>query len=253
MTRNETAVSEVVGYVIILGLVFAVFGLIFFNATALFSDTEKAERLENAERGFTVLQSNVEDVVFAESSRRTTQVRLSGGSVSLGDERTRTILKVGGDEVRNKTFSPVIYTLRDESVTYENGAVFRRSPSGTAMASEPGWVIRGDMVSIPGVRTFGGGSVGGSGTATLRTESVGDAFVERVPADTANTVNVTVVSENSFAWNRYMEDLNESDTTGTVENVTHTPDENRVRMDMTIDDVDQTFVYVERPIRVRLR
>lgn len=253
MTRNETAVSEIVGYIIILGIIFLVFGLIFFNATSLFSDTEETERLENAQRGFTVLQSNVDEVVFSEAPRRTTKVRLGGGSVAVGNERTRTILEVGGDEVRNRTLSPVVYTLDDEGVTYENGAVFRRSVGGTAMASEPGWIIRDDMVSIPSVRTFGGGSVGGGGTASLRTESAGEAFVERVPGDTASTVNVSIVSENSVAWNRYMERLNDSDITDTVQNVTHTPDENKVRMDMTIDDVDQTFVYVERPIRVRLR
>lgn len=253
MTR-ESAVSEVIGYVIILGIVFLVFGLIFFNATALFSDTEDAERLENAQRSFTVLQSNVEEVVFGESPRKTTQVRLSGGSVSVGSERTRMILEVGGEEVRNRTLSPIEYTFGDEGVTYENGAVFRQSVGDVAMASEPGWVIRDntisrDIVSIPGIRTFGGGSVGGGSTVSVRTESAGDAFV--VSNDTANTANVTLVSENAVAWNRYFEDL-EDENELTVDNRTYVPGDNRVELDMSIDS-DQTLIYVERPIRVRLR
>lgn len=254
MTR-ESAVSEVIGYVIILGIVFIVFSLIFFNATTLFSETEETERLENAQRGFTVLQSNVDEVVFSESSRRTTQVRLSSGSVAVESQRTRAKLEVGGEEVRNRTLSPVKYTFKDEGVSYENGAVFRQTLGGTVMASEPGWVIRDDTVSTDGivsistVRTFGGGSIGGESTVSVRTESAGDAFV--VSNGTVNTANVTLVSENAVAWNRYFEDL-EAENGGTVDNVTYTPADNRVRMDMSIDS-DQTFVYVERPIRVRLR
>jgi hypothetical protein len=111
-----------------------------------------------------------------------------------------------------------------------------------------------DIVSIPTVRTFGGGSVGGDGTASVRTASAGDAFVERVPADTESTVNVTIVSENAVAWNRYMEDFEAEDDVGVVDNVTQI-NEDRVRMDMTIDDTGygKTFVYVERPIRVEVR
>jgi len=247
--KDESAVSEVIGYVIILGIVFVVFGLIFFNATTLFSETEETERLENAQRGLTVLQSNVEEIVFGDSPRRTTQVRLSGGSVSVGSQRTRVNLSVDGEVVRNRTLSPIEYTFNDEGVSYENGAVFRRTLSGTVMASEPGWVIRDDMVSISTVRTFGGGSLGGESTVSVRTESAGDAFV--VSNDTVNTVNVTLTSENAVAWNRYFEDL-EAENAGTVDNVTYIPGDNRVRMDMSIDP-DQTFVYVERPIRVRLR
>ena len=259
MTRDEKAVSEVIGYIIILGIVFISFGLIFFNATAIFTDTEETERLENAQRGFTVLQSNVDEVVFGESPRQETKVRLGSGSVSVANQRTRIMLEVDGDEVRNQTLSTVEYTLEDEGVTYENGAIFRQSVGSVAMASEPGWVTREndntmDIVSIPTVRTFGGGSVGGDGTASVRTVSAGDAFVERVPADTESTVNVTIVSENAVAWNRYMEDFEAEDDVGVVDNVTQI-NEDRVRMDMTIDDTGygKTFVYVERPIRVEVR
>ena len=199
----------------------------------------------------------MDEVVFGESPRQETKVRLGSGSVSVANQRTRIVLEVDGDEVRNQTLSTVEYTLGDEGVTYENGAIFRQSVGGVAMASEPGWVTREndntmDIVSIPTVRTFGGGSVGGDGTASVRTASAGDAFVERVPADTESTVNVTIVSENAVAWNRYMEDFEAEDDTFVVDNVTYTPAENRVKMDMTID-FDQTFVYVERPIRVEVR
>mgnify|MGYP000235144480 CR=1 FL=1 len=252
MMRDDEAVSEVIGYIIILGIVFISFGLIFFNATAIFTDTEETERLENAQRGFTVLQSNVDEVVFGESPRQETKVRLGGGSVSVANQRTRVVLEVDGDEIRNRTLSPIEYTLGDEGVTYENGAIFRQLVGEVTMASEPGWVIRDDMVSIPSIRTFGGGSVGGDGTASVRTASAGDAFIERVPADTERTVNVTIVSENADAWNRYMEDFEAEDDVGVVDNVTQI-NEDRVRMDMTIDDIGETFVYVERPIRVEVR
>jgi hypothetical protein len=190
----------------------------------------------------------VDEVVFGESPRQETKVRLGSGSVSVANQRTRMILNVSGNEVRNRTLSPVEYTLDDQGVTYENGAIFRQSIGGVAMASEPGWVIRDDMVSIPSIRTFGGGSVGGDGTASVRTVGAGDAFVTR---ESSKLVNVTIVSENAVAWNRYMEDLNETEIF-TVENVVYDEDKNSVEIKMDIDP-DQTFVYIERPIRVEVR
>lgn len=247
--REKTAVSEVIGYVIILGIVFIVFGLIFFNATALFTDTEETESLQNAQRGFTVLQSNVDEVVFGDSLRRTTQLRLRGGSVAVGGERTRTVLKVDGEVVRNRTLSPIIYESGNGNVSYDNGAVFRGSVTSVGMASEPDWVVRDKLVSVPSVRTFGGGSVGGDGTVSVMTESIGDGFV--FSNDSVSTVNVTVTSQNSPAWNRYMQDLKEQDDSFTIDRVTQ-PSENSVRIDMTLDP-DQRFLYTEEPVRVRLR
>jgi len=250
--RNDTrAVSEVVGYIIIIGVIFVVFSLIFVNATSFFSSTGEDERLENAGRGLVLLQSNTDSVVYGEAPRRTTDVQLGGGTVSVGGTQSRIILNVSGNEVRNKSLSPVRYSLDDEGLSYDNGAVFRDSLSGTAMVSEPGWKIRDDMVAISGVRTFGGGSTGGDGIVSVETEASGDTFVETVPASEAKDVNITVVSENSVAWERYMRDLNGSDTTGTVQSVT-TPDENSVRLEMNID-TDQNFIYLDRPVLVRLR
>ncbi|MDZ7687354.1 MAG: hypothetical protein U5J64_01300 [Halobacteriales archaeon] len=246
---DTRAVSEVIGYIIIIGIIFVVFSLVFVNATTFFSSTGENERIENAERGFVLLQSNTDEVVYGEAPRRTTDVQIGGGSVSVGGERSRIVLNVSGTEVRNRSLSPVRYSLNSEGLSYDNGAVFRQSLSGTAMVSEPGWMIRDDMVAVSGVRTLGGGSVGGGGVASVQAESVGDAFVETVPASEVRDVNVTVFSENAVAWNRYMEDLNESDT---VTDVVYTPDENSVKMEMSIDS-NQNFIYLDRPIRVRLR
>ncbi len=243
------AVSEVIGYVIILGIVFTVFGLIFVNATSLFSATGETERLENAERGFVVLQSNVDDIVYGDAPRRTTDVQLGGGSVGIDNSSSRVSLTVDGEEVRNRPLSTVSYTLGDEGVSYENGAVFRESVGSATMVREPGWVIRDDYVAVSGVRTFGSGSRGGDGFATLRTERVGSGFTQELTDE--DDVSIEIVSENAEAWNRYMEDLNQTHTT-TVDNVEYTPDDNTVEMELEISST-QTFFYVEKPIRVELR
>lgn len=256
----ERAVSEVVAYVIIVAIVFIVFGLIFFNVTSIFASAGDNERVANAERGLEILQSDAERVVFGGAPRRTTEFPLGGGSASVGGEQVRvnvTVVPDSGDPVsRNRTLSPVRYELNNEVLLYENGGVISASEENaegeenSVMASDPGWVIRDDAVAVHTVRTFGVGSVGGGQTATVKTESAGDAFTETIPEGESGNVTVEVFSGNSpsqSAWSLYMERLRSKDT---VVDVTDRPDSVEIQMD--IDD-GQTFVYVEKPVRVEVR
>lgn len=256
----ETAVSEVVAYVIIVAIVFIVFGLIFFNVTSIFASAGDNERVANAERGLEILQSNAERVVFGGTPRRTTEFPLGGGSVSVGGEKVRvnvTVVPDSGEAVsRNRTLSPVRYELNRDILLYENGGVISASEENaegeenSVMASDPGWVIRDDSVTVQTVRTFGVGSVGGGQTATVKTESAGEAFTETIPEGETGNVTVEVFSGNSpsqSAWALYMERLSSKDT---VVDVTERPGSVEIKMEI---GVGQTFVYVEKPVRVEVR
>jgi len=249
-TDTGTAASEVVAYVIIVAIVFVVFGLIFFNVTSIFASAGDSERVANAERGLEILQSNAERVVFGGTPRRTTEFPIGGGSVSVGGEKVRvnvTVVPDSGDAVvRNRTLSPVRYELNDNVLLYENGGVISATGNrnGSVMASDPGWVIRDDAVTVQTVRTFGVGSVSGQ-TATVETESAGDAFTEAIPKGESGNVTVEVVdSGNSQAWALYMESLSSRPT------VVDVPGDTKIKMEI---DNSQRFVYVEKPVRVEVR
>jgi hypothetical protein len=168
-----------------------------------------------------------------------------------------TVVPDSGDPVsRNRTLSPVRYELENEVLLYENGGVISVSEENaegeenSVMASDPGWVIRDDAVAVHTVRTFGVGSVGSGQTATVKTESAGDAFTETIPEGESGNVTVEVFSGNSpsqSAWSLYMERLSSE---GEVVDVTDRPDSVEIQMDI---DVGQTFVYVEKPVRVEVR
>lgn len=249
MKDTETAASEVVAYVIIVAIVFTVFGLIFFNATSVFSAAGDTERFANAERGFEILQSDAEAVVFGGAPRRTTEVPLGGGSVSVGGEQVRVAVNVtdsGGTVLRNRTLAPLRYELDNDVLLYENGAVITTSRNGSAMASDPGWSVRNDAVTVHAVRTFGVGSVGGE-VATVQMEAADDTFTEKISEGETGNVTIEIFSENTQAWGLYAEDLSSKDT---VVGVTKEP--NRVEVEMEIG-ADQSFVYVEKPVRVEVR
>jgi len=253
----ESAASEVVGYVIIVAIVFIVFGLIFFNVTSIFASAGDNERVANAERGLEILQSDAERVVFSGAPRRTTEFPIGGGTASVGGEQVRVAVNItdsDGSVLRNRTLAPVRYELDNNVLLYENGGVISatgESAEGegdSVMASDPGWVIRPDAVSVQTVRTFGVGSVSGGRTATVKSESAGDAFTETIPEGETGNVTVEVFSDNSQAWALYMESLSSRDTVVGVDN---RPDQNRVEIEMEIDN-SQTFVYVEKPVRVEV-
>lgn len=259
-TDTGTAASEVVAYVIIVAIVFVVFGLIFFNVTSIFASAGDSERVANAERGLEILQSNAERVVFGGTPRRTTEFPIGGGSVSVGGEQVRvnvTVVPDSGEAVsRNRTLSPVRYELGNDVLLYENGGVITASEENaegeenSVMASDPGWVVRPDAVAVQTVRTFGVGSVGGGQTATVETESAGNAFTEAIPKGESGNVTVEVFSGNSpsqSAWSLYMERLSSRPT---VVGVTEGPNSVEIRMEI---DNSQRFVYVEKPVRVEVR
>ena len=246
--KDTRAVSEVVAYVIILGIVFTVFSLIFFNATSIFSAAGDTEKLENGQRGLEILQLNAEKIVFGEAPRRTVDFPLSGGTISVGEAESRVVLRVNGTEVRNGSVSSVRYSLNNGLLVYENGAVISNSTGGSGMVSDPGWVVREDSVRVHGVRTFGGGAKQSSGSATVKMEAAGSTFTETVSRGESENVSIEIISPNSPAWAQYADELEDRET---VTNFTR-PARNSVEINMNITS-DQTFVYVGKQVRVRVR
>jgi hypothetical protein len=253
--KGEKAVSEVIGFVIILSIIFTSIGIVYTNAIPVLENTEETEHLNNAERAMITLQSNVEEMLERGVPKRGTEMRLRAGELEMPEvEEAQVVFNftgIGNLSGEQSQFPvPVKYSLADRSVVYENGAVIRNpSGNGSTMVRNPGWIINEDRVMLTTVdtRLRGVGRRVGDGTAIIRMERGGDGSIDGnvTELSSSDTVNVTVVSENSQAWAAYFRRFD--DRPGF--SLDHDAEEGRV--EMNFEGVDgQRFMYTRVKIEM---
>lgn len=252
--RDEKAVSEAVGYIIMVTIVFIAIGLVFTNFVPAADDTEVTEHTKNTERVFSVLQSNIYEIVENGVPSRGSEMRLKDGTLSTErdvSEMNVTIQTSSPPDIeRFVGTTHVTYETGAGTLSYENGAIFRRTSTGDAvMIEEPRWRIQEEgPIIMPMVLARGAETVGGNQVVLMEASST--RRVARYRLDSANAtdseeVELEMQSPNAAGWNRYFEDLSAArvDSFDAAEN----------ELTVTIDDIDdRTLIYSETLIRMRL-
>ena len=241
---SDRGVSEVIGYIIIMGIVFASIGTVYVNLFPILDDSRSYEHTKNAERVFSVLQSNIEELVENEVPKRGAEMRLKGGTLAV--EGTNSSLNItvedsGGDEIYNSTvnYNPISYETDTGRIVYENGAVMRSTSQGSAMLDEPDWELEDDgAVILPQIPTFGRAEIAGDGTVLIEATRQSSGFTN-ITSEGDRTVYLNVTSENRRAWESYLSSLGGIDPSDV-----DTPDSDTVTAEFEVDD-GRTVIYSE--------
>lgn len=150
---SERAVSDVVSYVLVFGLVISAVGVVSVSGLATLQDTRDDEQINNAERAFSVLADNMADVYQRDAPSRATEISLSEAQLATGENVTISVdvTDSGGTEsVGSWETRPIVYTGSDDrKLAYEGGAVFRKGGSGGLVVEQPPFVITENRVLIP--------------------------------------------------------------------------------------------------------
>ncbi len=196
--KSESAVSPVIGIVIILGLtILSISTLLIYSVPTLdgLEDMAKAQKIEQA---FTVFDSRTSKVALGESPIQTTYVSLMGGTVNvngdqdayneskivivtvnMGDANYSTFMSgnnryrwqswehyvsgAGFDEF-NCSLGSIEYSLDDRIIAYEGGGVWSKYPTGgTIMISPPEFHYNGETLTLPLMKINGRSGVSGTG------------------------------------------------------------------------------------------
>lgn len=210
---NERAVSEIIGFIIIFGMVVTSIGIVYANAVPQLQESREVENVQNAERAFSILQNNINDVSVRQAPSRSTQIRLQGSTIEILDGSETSINVTVNGFSRQYAYSPIVYTNTDDlRIVYENGAVFRSiRDGGSGMTYKPNWRINEDVAILPIIRTIGGtASVSGTSTVLIRACASNCDSRQRnvgtnVTEDPGNVdLNVTVESPRADGWEIYM-------------------------------------------------
>lgn len=212
------AVSDVVGYVLVFALVTATVTSVFAVGIGGLEDRRDAERTENVERAFDVLDDNLRDVERHGDPSRATEVRLSGGELSLSSTTNVTIEQVdsSGSRVGNhttRTVHAVTYTRGETTVGYDAGARFRTDGDTTLFRSTPAFVSaegEPNRTVIPLLRTRpGDGPTAESGDGTVQISASAGVLRRFEYPETGvdpDAVRIRIESPRADAWERYLDE-----------------------------------------------
>ena len=272
VSDDRRAVSEVVGYVIIAGLILTSISIVYVNGYPALQDVRDNERQRSVQSAFSVLDENMDDITTGGSVKRQTEMNLIGDSLGVDPDRRgwvdvsiRNSTNELCDRGCNVSFTPVVYEngaqgltnprapgpsgaqVTIDQIVYENGAVIRDpGENGSGMTDQPNWVVKDDGVVLNLVSTRGSNTVTGEGTFSIIAEERStDNLVETNP-DGGLNVTVRIRTFSPTAWKLYMESFDAAD------NVTcpnSSPDPNTCLRDGSPDIVRMNVTDVSKAIR----
>lgn len=173
--RDERSISEVVGFVLMFGIIIASVGLVATVGLSEIENYEEHQQLQNAERSFQFLSVSFNELEESQAPVRTDTFDLSGGSVTVdsSSDITVTVADSSGSTLEQKSMdlNALVYNSGDTTFAYENGATFRgkEDPDSGIMTSEPGFICDGDraIVSLVTIKSANNRQKAGESTVQI--------------------------------------------------------------------------------------
>ena len=255
---SDRAVTEVISYVLVFGLIVSAVGIISVSGLSTLQDVRDDEQVANAERAFDILSNNIQDIYRRGAPSRATEISLGQAELSTG---ANTTMRVEVDETDDGTYNaddtfernirPIVYSGADDrELVYEAGAIFRRNPNGAVTVQEPPFLIDEDRIHMPilGLNRPQVQSLGGS-TVLVRTNLRQRTVEYEDTGDTVEEVRVQILeSNNEDRWVDYLESEGFTD----CQSVTVGGDDG-IQCDFTPSSSTIDFVYiVDYDIRVNI-
>lgn len=208
---SEEAVSEVMDFVTILGILVISIGMIGVAGYPMLKNAQEANYVENTKQSFAVLAENINKVMSGHAPSQNVELKLYGGMLSVipASTRTSTInITLNKTEPGGST-SELTYdfdlgaieaTFDNAIVGYENtGAWVNYTSGATFMIAKPEFVIANDNVFIPVVTIGGTSSVGGSGLVRIVVE---DKWIDLNVTTNVSSIKIIVNSSYTNGWQK---------------------------------------------------
>lgn len=138
MRGDDRAVSEVLGFVLVFGIIIGSVALLAFVGFNAMTTYQEGEQLRNAERGMVSLGDNFNDVVRYDAiDERSGELALREGTITTGSGGAS--VTVDGTEIEDQSLGTFEYSIdsREDTIAYEGGGVFRGDSSGSVAISDP--------------------------------------------------------------------------------------------------------------------
>jgi len=225
-SRCENAVETPIGMILVLAIMTAAIAGIYVLGVPLIRDAQHNVRIQSMQNDFNILQADISELrgpLPGVGPSRITTLNMGGGSITVMPNADYTDIQVIFNNgtlynVFNNALNVgnIKYTLGDDTIIYENGAVITKYVVGEIMISRPNMFITpstGNNIAVMLHMINFSGSLSSVGGGTI---SVYSRFVEfdnasdfnNKPVATipSNTVTINITSEYYKAWGDFFED-----------------------------------------------
>ena len=148
---DDRAVSEAIGFILILGLVLTGIGLVTLYGYPVLVKEQSSTDVKNMERAMIVIQNDMKSLCYKNVPYKESTIQVSGGTlevIGVGDYGSSiTVETESGAWPQDYPLGALVYRSdrSNEVITLENGAVITRQEglAGSAMLAEPRWFYDG--------------------------------------------------------------------------------------------------------------
>lgn len=228
---SEDAVSEVVGYMLLLGIIVTSVGLVSVLAIPIIEDAKENAYLKNMEQGFTVMDSKISLVALGKSPTQLVQMYCQKGDITVYNQTSSRMTvsftnKTGTSfELYNESIGSIQYQLGENKIAYEGGGVFRKYPGegDPVTITPPEFHYNGETLTLPIIKVEGNQSTGGNGVLNFFLVSdnkpnvlypnpgFNSEFTN--PLMIGQQINVVIKSDYYVAWADYIEQRTDATVT----------------------------------------
>lgn len=214
MRSQARAVSDVLGYALVFSLVVSSVAIVSTAGVDQLEGVRDAEQMNNAERAFDLLATNMDDIAREGAPSRATEMRLVDAQLDVADPIEVTFRGIDEDDPAANNFTesydvwPVVYRgqVSDSEVVYAGGTVFRTYPDSGVALRKPSIIAENGSTGenrtvIPLVHTRSRSVQSRSGgIARVRATHASTELLVSDTSGTYETVFVNVTSPRADLW-----------------------------------------------------
>ncbi len=205
--KSRDAVSEVMDYVIILGIIILSLSAIGLGGYPILKNAQKNSNIENAKHGFIALANELNKVALGQAPSRSMELNIQEGRLSVTGNSTINISAINstGDLVTlvDGQMRSIEYSVGDAVIAYEGTGVWIRYPSGgTLNLYRPVLSYQDNVLVIPVVKINGASSIAGTGTSRITANGMPGISV----FSNVSNLTLTISSDYLAGWMAYYRD-----------------------------------------------
>ncbi len=212
--ESNRAVSEVIGYVIIFGIVMLAIGMIYAVGFPVLRSSTDATQFQSIEQGFLILQTDLFKVALDQAPVRTTKLGTAEGGSLRSDpaacNMTIEITHGGTRDNHSILMGNIEFNSRVGSVACENGAVVVKYQAGSVMLSKPRMfnsTDQGDILfSLVKINDSFSSLGGGIAQVTISNPRFNESVFNTPAVYQNGELRLRFDSEYADAWERFISD-----------------------------------------------
>ncbi|MDK2892703.1 hypothetical protein [Methanohalophilus sp.] len=214
MSKSENAVSEVVDFVLILGIMLLAISIITLFGMPALTALQDNGHTENIKQSHIVLADNINKIVFGNTPSQSVELKMYGGGGVwvIGDSSINVTIQTwnsSNSSFESESFTRQLREIRSEfettAISYENTGVWAKYDNqGVVIVKEPRFTFSDNIMIIPAATLLGTNGMSGEGLIRVVADGGSPSLFSY---SNVSSVDIKIVSNYYEGWEKY---LNES-------------------------------------------